>query len=93
MLENTHTLDADYIYRDFKELIVELDYFDKEDLSDKTNEVMQWPLPEASSKALVSIESLSAVFANCAILFGSFLISLESLNPVPSSVRAYPVPP
>ena len=32
ILENTHTLDADYIYRDFKELIVELGYFEKEEL-------------------------------------------------------------
>lgn len=46
MLENTHTLDADYIYKDFKELIVELNYFDKEDLSDRISEVMTWPLPE-----------------------------------------------
>lgn len=49
ILENTHTLDADYIYRDFKELIVELNYFDKEDLSDKISEVMQWPIPECGS--------------------------------------------
>lgn len=49
ILENTHTLDADYIYRDFKELIVELNYFDKEDLSDKIQEVMQWLIPDAGS--------------------------------------------
>lgn len=49
ILENTHTLDADYVYRDFKELIVELNYFDKEDLSDKVAEVMQWPIPECGS--------------------------------------------
>ena len=49
MLENTHTLDADYAYKNFKELIVELNYFDKEDLSDKIQEVMQWPIPECTS--------------------------------------------
>lgn len=49
MLENTHTMDADYIYKDFKELIVELNYFDKEDLSDKVAEVMTWPLPETGT--------------------------------------------
>ena len=31
ILENTHTLDADYIYRDFKELVVELGYYTKEE--------------------------------------------------------------
>ena len=49
MLENTHTLDADYAYKNFKELIVELNYFDKEDLSEKVQEVMQWPLPQTPS--------------------------------------------
>lgn len=49
ILENTHTLDADYAYRDFKELIVELNYFDKEDLSDKTEEVFEWIFPENGS--------------------------------------------
>ncbi len=49
ILENTHTLDADFIYRDFKELIVELNYFNKEDLSDKIQDVMQWPIPECGS--------------------------------------------
>lgn len=49
MLENTHTLDADYVYKNFKELIVELNYFDKEELSNKVKEVMQWPIPECGS--------------------------------------------
>lgn len=48
ILENTQTLDAEYQYRDFKELIVELDYFDKEDLSDKLDSVFTWVLPEIS---------------------------------------------
>lgn len=46
ILENTGTLDAEYAYRDFKELMVELDYFDKEDLSSKNPEVFTWVLPE-----------------------------------------------
>ena len=46
MLENTHTLDADYIYRDFKELIVELGYFEKEELSNQTPKFLQWLIPE-----------------------------------------------
>lgn len=49
MLENTHTLDADYIYRDFKELIVELGYFEKEELTDETPRVMEFPVPEIGS--------------------------------------------
>lgn len=49
ILENTRTLDAEYQYRDFKELIVELDYFDKEDLSDELESVFTWVLPEIDS--------------------------------------------
>jgi hypothetical protein len=49
MLENTHTLDADYIYRDFKELIVELGYFTKEELTDETPKLLQWIIPDISS--------------------------------------------
>lgn len=44
MLENMHTLDSEFIYRDFKELIVELNYFDKEDLVEAEDEVMMFPV-------------------------------------------------
>ena len=49
MLENTHTLDADYIYRDFKELIVELGYFEKEELTDETPRLLQFLVPDIGS--------------------------------------------
>ena len=50
MLENTHTLDADYIYRDFKELIVELGYFTKEEITSSTiRRVLQFPVPAIGS--------------------------------------------
>lgn len=49
MLENTHTLDADFIYRDFKELVVELGYFEKEELTEETPKLLQFPIPETGS--------------------------------------------
>ncbi len=49
MLENTHTLDSDYIYRDFKELIVELGYFTKEELTDETPRLLEWIVPNIAS--------------------------------------------
>ena len=50
MLENTHTLDSDYIYRDFKELIVELGYFTKEEVTGfGAKRVMQWVVPDIGS--------------------------------------------
>ncbi len=49
MLENTNTVDADYIYRDFKELAVELGYFGKSELADETPTLMAWPVPDTGS--------------------------------------------
>ena len=49
MLENTHTLDSDYIYRDFKELVVELGYFQKEELTDETPRLLEWLVPKIGS--------------------------------------------
>ncbi len=49
MLENEHTLDADYIYRDFKELIVELGYFEKEKLTDETPRLLEFLVPDIGS--------------------------------------------
>ena len=49
MLENTHTMDADYIYRDFKELMVELGYFTKEELTDETPRLLQFLVPDIGS--------------------------------------------
>ncbi len=49
MLENEHTLDADYIYRDFKELIVELGYFKKEELTDETPRLLEFLVPDIGS--------------------------------------------
>ncbi len=49
ILTNMHTLDSEYIYHDFKELVVELNYFDKEDLTEPAEEVMMFPVADISS--------------------------------------------
>ena len=49
ILTNMNTFDSDSIYRDFKELIVELNYFDKEDLTQIPTSIGEWLLPETSS--------------------------------------------
>ena len=49
MLENTHTLDADYIYRDFKELVVELGYYTKEELTEGVPRIFSFLIPEIGS--------------------------------------------
>ena len=69
MLENTHTLDADYIYKDFKELIVELGYFTKEELSEGTPKLLQWLIPSIGSggypkRVLDKVENELGTFAH-----------------------------
>lgn len=49
ILENTPSADAEYAYRDLKELVVELDYFDKEDLVEPAKDVLEWVLPDSGS--------------------------------------------
>ncbi len=50
MMENMDTLDADYIYRDFKELVVELGYFTKEEMTDELPKVLAWMVPDTGCK-------------------------------------------
>lgn len=74
ILENTHTLDAEYAYRDFKELIVELNYFDKEDLSDKIPEVFTWILPELQSTWPIRVIDKSENY------YGTYIHSNEAIK-------------
>lgn len=46
ILEGTHTLDADYIYKDFKELLVELKYFKQDEMIGLNLKVLKWLLPD-----------------------------------------------
>ncbi len=49
MLENTHTIDANNVYRDLKELSVELGYYDKEEVTDETPKILQFIVPQIGS--------------------------------------------
>ena len=48
ILENETSIDSQLIYRDLKELLVELDYYDYEDFEKDTARVLEWPIPEYS---------------------------------------------
>lgn len=45
ILEGTHSLDAEYIYRDLKELIIDLGYFTKAEFEAVDTNVLDWLLP------------------------------------------------
>ncbi len=46
ILEHETSVDSQLIYRDLKELLVELDYFDYKDFEKSTERVLSWPIPE-----------------------------------------------
>ena len=46
ILENERSIDSQLIYRDLKELLVELDYYDYEDFEKDVEEILEWPLPD-----------------------------------------------
>ena len=46
ILESSETLDAQFIYRDLKELVIELGYFEREDFDVIEKEVLEWPIPD-----------------------------------------------
>lgn len=46
ILESVHTLDAEYVYRDLKEFLIELGYFEREDFELIETGVLDWIIPE-----------------------------------------------
>ena len=46
ILEHETSIDSQLIYRDLKELLVELDYFDYSDFEEIENEILEWPIPD-----------------------------------------------
>ena len=97
MLENTHTLDADYIYRDFKELIVELGFFEKEELTDEAPRLLQWLIPDIGSYGYPTREidknehefgtmihskgDIDANYKNTLTAFYQKIVEMEEQNP------------
>lgn len=49
ILENVHSVDAETVYRIFKELLVSLEYFSKEDFMKPLNQVLLWPVERVGS--------------------------------------------
>ena len=46
ILEGSNTLDSQFIYRDLKELVIEIGYFEREDFYEIEKQVLEWPVPE-----------------------------------------------
>ena len=49
ILENTHSLEAETVYRLFKELVIELGYFTREDFMKPLEQVLLWPVERVGS--------------------------------------------
>lgn len=46
ILESVHTFDAEYVYRDLKEFLIDLGYFEREDFDLIETGVLDWIIPE-----------------------------------------------
>ena len=49
ILENVHSLEAETVYRLFKELVIELQYFTREDFMKPLTQVLLWPVERVGS--------------------------------------------
>ena len=49
ILENVHSLEAETVYRLFKELVIELNYFTREDFMKPLTQVLLWPVESVGS--------------------------------------------
>ena len=49
ILENTHTEDAEWVYRNLKDLLVKLRYFSKENFTKPLYQVLLWPIERVGS--------------------------------------------
>ena len=49
ILENIHSLEAETVYRQFKELLISLEYFSREDFLKPLNQVLLWPVERVGS--------------------------------------------
>ena len=49
ILENVHSLEAETVYRQFKELLINLEYFSREDFLKPLNQVLLWPVERVGS--------------------------------------------
>lgn len=49
ILENIHTEEAEWVYRNLKDLLVKLKYFSKENFTQPLNQVLLWPIESVGS--------------------------------------------
>lgn len=86
ILEETETLDAQYIYRDLKELVIELGYFEKEDFYEIEKRVLEWPIPDyvpaewPNKKVEKNVLEYGTLIACDETMANSLGISLEDLR-------------
>lgn len=56
ILENTHTEEAETVYRNFRDLLVNLNYFSKEDFMKPLTQVLLWPVKDVKPANLTNKE-------------------------------------
>ncbi len=61
ILENVHSLEAETVYRLFKELVIELQYFTREDFMKPLTQVLLWPVERIGSDTEEGDEAVDSV--------------------------------
>lgn len=77
ILENMHTEDAEYIYRDLKEFLMELGYFTRADFESIETDVFDWIIP---TYKVYKDEWPSVKYEKDSMQYGTFVRSKASLD-------------
>jgi len=92
ILEGSETLDAQFIYRDLKELVIELGYYEREDFYEIEKQVLEWPVPDyipaewpnkEIEKQILEYGSIIACDETIAYSLGMSLEELQKLTGTP----------
>ena len=83
ILESSETLDAQFIYRDLKELVIELGYFEREDFDVIEKEVLEWPIPKYRTK-----EWPNRKYEKQILEYGTLMLCKESVEKIKESESA-----
>ncbi len=88
ILEGSETLDSQFIYRDLKELVIELGYFEREDFDVIEKKILEWPIPDYTPaewpdrKLEKQVVEYGTLIASEATVANSLGISLEELKDI-----------
>lgn len=83
ILESSETIDAQYIYRDLKELVIELGYFEREDFEKEDLKTLLWPIPEFRRRGWPDRKYEKQI-----VEYGTLMLCKESVDKIRQAEKA-----